>query len=144
MAIFASSWLLLTTLGGEARLWNCTDIFMFWGKKMSVKFSGFVVLYLCFQQITYKLGKCTDFKVSFPSLLTNFRLLVLVKSWKIKLWKDLYTCNDEFIYVVNLVSKPTNLMALKLLAESPQSLSVVTELRVETGNVIQLITNGNK
>ena len=46
--------------------------------------------------------------------------------------------------MVNLVSKPTNLIALKLLAESPQSLSVITELRVETGNVVQLITNGNK
>ena len=94
-------------------------------KKLSVKFSGFVVFYLClFSTNCFKLGKCTDFKVYFPSLLTNFCLL--------KWWKDLYTCNDEFICVVTLVSKSTNLMAMKCLAESPQSLSVTTELRVET------------
>ena len=100
---------------------------MFWGKKLSVRFSGFVVLiyiFVCFQQINYKLGKCTDFKVSFPSLLTNFCLL--------KPWKDLYTCNDEFICVVTLVSKSTNLIAVKCLAESAQSLSAITELRVDT------------
>ena len=81
-------------------------------------------IFVCFQQIAYKLGKCTDFKVYFPSLLINFCLL--------KWWKDLYTCNDEFICVVTLVSKSTNLMAMKCLAESSQSLSAITELRVET------------
>ena len=46
--------------------------------------------FIIFQQITFKLGNFTNFKVLFLVELTDFSELVHVKSWK-KLWKGLLT-----------------------------------------------------